>query len=332
MRYFVYCIPLPVSLDRYKLGQLYMVAKTTMENTKSSDDGFEILKNEPYTRTLPSGAEESGIYTFKKLHLNKMVPKAVAGLIPKKGLKMEETCYNAFPHTVTSYYNPGYPDKFQMAVETFVYPADRHAKYTEDFALPDDVRGCIPEGFKEDAAGVNKKDKTQGVITKVYVNVREPIELSKKDIRKAKKEGKELPTHADIKAVAKENEVFCVVYKILKIHTQFPGQKIIENFLGGKFANIFGNTHKKLMCWWDDWKGMTIEDIHKLEGDAQRFVNDKIATQGDACSDADDEDGGDADADPDDEDEHKHEHEHEHEAHAEDGAKGGQDVVAEDDE
>lgn len=331
MRYFVYAIPLPFSIEKYKLGQLYMVARSTLEeSSKKSSDGFEILKNEPYTRKLPSGQEESGIYTFKILHLSKMVPKAVANLIPKKGLKMEETCYNAFPHTITSYHNPGYPDKLAMSVETWVYSAAKNASYSEAFDLPDDVRKSIPETFtlekkdkesmkKEKEALKERKDTDDisklefaeakgGVIERVYCDVTQPLKIDKKKEAKerklAAKENKEPPKalsegplKADIKRISKENNGdHCVVYKILKVHTAFPGEKLIESILGKKMESIFTETHKKCCIWWDEWKDMTMEDIKKMENDAAETLKRSIAER-EAAGDKDDDDDDDGDDD-----------------------------------
>lgn len=303
MRYVVYAIPLPYSIEKYRLGQLYMVARATVEATTSkSADGFEVLKNEPYKRTLPSGKEEEGIYTFKIMHLSRMVPKAIAAFIPKKGLKMEETCYNAFPHTITTYHNPGYPDKLAMSVETWVYPAEKNAKYSKTaFTLPEEVRASIPASFtlekkgkdekkadlkavKEQQAidGMNRLEFVEakgGVIERIYCDVSTPLAIDKKkearEKRNAKKDGREFtPTDpeaqkADIKRISAENGgEHCIVYKILKIHTAFPGEKLIEGFLARKMERVFTETHKKSCLWWDQWKNMTPEDIKKVEEDA----------------------------------------------------------------
>lgn len=55
MRYYVFAIPFP-SRSKYKLGQLYMVARSTLEeSSKKSSDGFEILK---MSRTLAHSPQD----------------------------------------------------------------------------------------------------------------------------------------------------------------------------------------------------------------------------------------------------------------------------------
>ena len=43
-----YRIPLPLSVDEYKIAQLYMIAKKSREESKGAESGVEILVNEPY--------------------------------------------------------------------------------------------------------------------------------------------------------------------------------------------------------------------------------------------------------------------------------------------
>lgn len=69
-------IPLPVSVEEYKVAQLYMVAQASRDNT-GGGEGVEVLKNEPYDNTDGhlGRAEYSGVeiprnkgqYTLKKV-------------------------------------------------------------------------------------------------------------------------------------------------------------------------------------------------------------------------------------------------------------------------
>lgn len=69
-------IPLPVTVEEYKVAQLYMVAQASRDNT-GGGEGVEVLKNEPYdntdghlTRAEFSNVEiprNKGQYTLKKV-------------------------------------------------------------------------------------------------------------------------------------------------------------------------------------------------------------------------------------------------------------------------
>ncbi|XP_035709976.1 phosphatidylinositol transfer protein alpha isoform-like [Folsomia candida] len=65
-------IPMPMTLDEYRRGQVYSVAETAKRET-GGGDGIEIITNEPFEEVaLPSGVIlGAGQYTLKKYHINK---------------------------------------------------------------------------------------------------------------------------------------------------------------------------------------------------------------------------------------------------------------------
>lgn len=87
-----YRIPLPLSVEEYKIAQLYMIAvsgsltlaphqhshflsvfpsqKKSREESQGTDCGVEIIQNEPYT----GGPGGSGQYTYKIYHVGKHLP------------------------------------------------------------------------------------------------------------------------------------------------------------------------------------------------------------------------------------------------------------------
>ena len=62
-----YRIPLPMSVEEYRIAQLYMIAKKSKQESKGAESGsgVEILVNEPYTDGPGSGDKKSGQYTHK---------------------------------------------------------------------------------------------------------------------------------------------------------------------------------------------------------------------------------------------------------------------------
>lgn len=50
-----YRIPMPMSVEEYRVAQRYMVAKKSLEDSSKGDGGVEILENEPYENG-PGGA------------------------------------------------------------------------------------------------------------------------------------------------------------------------------------------------------------------------------------------------------------------------------------
>ena len=62
-----YRIPLPMSVEEYRIAQLYMIAKKSKQESKGAESGsgVEILVNEPYSDGPGAGGQQSGQYTHK---------------------------------------------------------------------------------------------------------------------------------------------------------------------------------------------------------------------------------------------------------------------------
>jgi hypothetical protein len=56
-----YRIPLPLSLEEYRIAQLYMIQKKSREESEGEESGVKIIENRPYA----DGPFGSGQYTYK---------------------------------------------------------------------------------------------------------------------------------------------------------------------------------------------------------------------------------------------------------------------------
>ena len=113
-----YRIPLPMTVEEYRIAQLYMIAKKSREESKvtdkdlptryqflfsqGSESGVEILVNEPYTDG-PGGA---GQFTHKIYHVGSHLPGWFKSLLPKSVLTVEEEAWNSYPYTKTRFKCP----------------------------------------------------------------------------------------------------------------------------------------------------------------------------------------------------------------------------------
>ena len=66
-----YRIPLPLTVEEYRIAQLYMIAKKSSQESKGADSGsgVEILVNEPYYEE--DGEKEKGQFTHKVYHIGR---------------------------------------------------------------------------------------------------------------------------------------------------------------------------------------------------------------------------------------------------------------------
>lgn len=153
-----YRIPLPLTVEEYRIAQLYMIQvgceprdsnkpgltlshialqKKSREESSGEGSGVEIIVNEPYT----DGPGGNGQYTHKIFHVGSHLPGIrfkfmsctfdyysyftagwLKALLPKSAFIVEEKAWNAYPYTRTRYTCP-FVEKFSLDIET-VYKED----------------------------------------------------------------------------------------------------------------------------------------------------------------------------------------------------------------
>lgn len=90
-------IPVPVTVEEYKIAQLYMIQKKSIQETKGPNTGVEILKNEPFENEEMG----KGHYTKKIYHIGTHIPSWIKALLPKSAFIVEEEAWNCYPVTKT---------------------------------------------------------------------------------------------------------------------------------------------------------------------------------------------------------------------------------------
>lgn len=110
-------VVMPLSLEEYQIGQMYMVMKLQQQST-TGDEGIEVLENRPFE----DDEFGRGQYTYKVYRLQSKVPSWLKKLAPANALILEEEAWNAFPKCKTVLKCP-YFTKFTVTVET-IHVAD----------------------------------------------------------------------------------------------------------------------------------------------------------------------------------------------------------------
>jgi hypothetical protein len=113
-----YRILMPLSVEEYKIAQLYMVAKFSRERTKKGE-GVEILVNEPF-----ENENGKGQFTHKIIHLGSHLPGWVKSLIPASMSQVEEKAWNAYPYVKNVYTCPFFGERFSIVSETRYFDDD----------------------------------------------------------------------------------------------------------------------------------------------------------------------------------------------------------------
>ncbi|XP_026995466.1 membrane-associated phosphatidylinositol transfer protein 2 isoform X3 [Tachysurus fulvidraco] len=270
-----YRIPMPMSVEEYRIAQLYMIQKKSREESEGEGSGVEILENRPYT----DGPGGSGQYTHKVYHIGQHIPSWFRSILPKAALRVEEESWNAYPYTRTRYTCP-FVEKFSIDIETYykpdtgnqnnVFNLSSAEKRQRDIDPIDIVKDVIAphEYLAEEDPKLYKSVKTQ----------RGP--LSDNWIQEISLNPGMMP-------------VMCA-YKLCKVEFRYWGmQSKIERFIHDVgLRKVMVRAHRQAWCWQDEWYGLTMEDIRQLELETQLALAKKMAQY--SCN----EDGGEGNNSP----------------------------------
>merc|ERR1712232_157983 len=242
MKLIEYRVPMPITCEEYRIGQLYAVAKASNQETTDSQ-GVEVLVNEPYEKD-----GEKGQYTHKIYYLGNKVPGWVAAI----ALKIEEKAWNAFPHCRTELTNPFMGARFTYTVDTYHFDNDR--------------------GEQENAHNLDKAQlklrtvKTLDLVDPIPDSPDPTTFVSEKTGKGKLEKG----------WIQKEPVVMCA-YKLITVDFKYFGiQNKMENFILSFQDNIIAKFHRQLFCWIDEWFGMSMDDIRAYEDKLAQEMKERM--------------------------------------------------------
>ncbi|XP_023576282.1 membrane-associated phosphatidylinositol transfer protein 2 isoform X1 [Octodon degus] len=253
-----YRIPLPMTVEEYRIAQLYMIQKKSRNETYGEGSGVEILENRPYT----DGPGGSGQYTHKVYHVGMHIPGWFRSILPKAALRVVEESWNAYPYTRTRFTCP-FVEKFSIDIETF---------YKTDAGDSPDVFSLSP---------VEKSQLTTDVID----IVKDPVPPSEykteedpKLFQSAKTRRGPLSENWREECAGRRLPIMCA-YKLCKVEFRYWGmQSKIERFIHDTgLRRVMVRAHRQAWCWQDEWYGLSMEDIRELEREAQLMLSRKMA-------------------------------------------------------
>jgi len=245
---------LPLTIEEYQVGQLYSVAKRSEQET-SGGEGVEVVKNEPY-----EDANSKGQYTEKIYHLGSRLPGWVKAFIPGNALKLEEKAWNAYPYCKTVLRSPWMGDSFTFIIES------RHA---EDNGKQENIHNLPPDALKNrEVDFIDITDKIED--KKQYKKEEDPV------LVRSEKAGRGPLTEG-----WKEKTPLMCCYKLVTAEFKMWGlQGKVESFLMKFERDLFFNFHRQVYCWLDEWFGMTMEDIRKIEDKTKQDLDEKLKEGG----------------------------------------------------
>ncbi|EFA83257.1 phosphatidylinositol transfer protein [Heterostelium album PN500] len=249
-----YRIPLPITVDEYKIAQLYMVAKVSRNHT-SNGEGVEIIENKPFTEGALTGQ-----FTHKIFHLASRLPTWLKAIAPTS-LQVEEKAWNAYPYCKTQYACPFLGDRFSISIET---------RYTQDAGTQENCLNLQPEEL-----AVREVD-----FVDIAYDPIDPIKYKPEEdpaLFVSQKTGRGKLSRDWMKNTS---PVMCS-YKVCKVEFKYWGfQTKVEQFIQrAAIRDILFMGHRQVFCWMDEWFGMDMNDIRKIEDDTKRELQDLIKNQ-----------------------------------------------------
>uniref|UniRef100_H2YT64 Phosphatidylinositol transfer protein N-terminal domain-containing protein n=1 Tax=Ciona savignyi TaxID=51511 RepID=H2YT64_CIOSA len=259
---------LPLTVEEYQIAQLWSVAEAS-KNETGGGEGIQVLNNEPYTKKLDDGTMESGQYTNKEYHFASRVPGFIRLLAPRGSLSASERAWNAYPYCKTEFKNPDYmKDDFEIVIRSI---------HKDDLGDSENVHNLSAKELKE-----------REVITIDIANdpvrpsdYQEEFDPSKFRSKKAER-GPFGPNWIE-KLRPGENiprPAYMCAYKLVSVKFKWFGfQNRIEKFIQGQERRLFTNFHRQVVCWMDNYHGLTMVDIRRIEDEIKEEL-DRIRSQG----------------------------------------------------
>ncbi|CAF3899528.1 unnamed protein product [Rotaria sp. Silwood2] len=252
-----YRIPVPMSVDEYRIAQLYMIVKKSREETNAPGSGVEIIRNEPYT----NGPGGNGQYTFKIYHIERHLPAWFKAILPANAMKIEEEAWNAYPYTKTRYRCP-FIERFVLEVETC---------YQADFGTQDNIFNLKAQELEQ---------RTVEFLDIVHSQPLADIATENPALFHSEKTARG-PLASDwfeqMKKNARKESIMCA-YKLCRVEFRYWGmQSRCERFIHEiALRKTILRAHRQAWCWQDEYQGLTLADIRRLEDETQRELNKRM--------------------------------------------------------
>ncbi|VVC93874.1 unnamed protein product [Leptidea sinapis] len=271
-----YRIPLPLTVEEYRIAQLYMIAKKSREESSGEGSGVEIIVNEPYE----DGPGGKGQYTQKIYHVGSHLPGWFKSLLPKSALTVSEEAWNAYPYTKTKYTCP-FVEKFSLEIETYYFDDNGHQDNVFKLSGSDLKNRVVDliDVVKDQLYGADYiKEEDPKLFVSQKCN-RGPLTDNWLEDYWKEVQGKPQP-------LPNGKSLMCA-YKLCRVEFRYWGmQTKLEKFIHDvALRKTMLRAHRQVWAWQDEWHGLTMEDIREIERQTQLAL--KMKMSGETCDDAD---------------------------------------------
>lgn len=239
---------MPLTVDEYKIGQLYMVNKHSCEQSEGGE-GVEVVRNEPETHPQHG----LGQVTEKRIYLNSKLPSWVRAFVPRI-FYVTEKAWNFYPYTITEYSVSLLP-KFSIRIET---------RFENNNGENNNVFGDDPTP----AERVSFLDILSDPIPEKHYKTSEDLSqwTSEKTGRGPLVEGWRQDTQP----------IMCSYKRVQCSFEVYGFQGRTEDFIHRTIRDILLVGHRQAVAWIDEWHGMSLQEVRKYERQQQEQTNKKL--------------------------------------------------------
>ncbi|XP_023677891.1 cytoplasmic phosphatidylinositol transfer protein 1-like isoform X2 [Paramormyrops kingsleyae] len=244
-----YRICMPLTVEEYRVGQLYTISKHSHEESDKGE-GVEVVRNEPHLDPVHG----EGQITEKRVHLSSKLPSWARALVPRI-FYITEKAWNYYPYTITEYTCSFLP-KFSIHIET---------KYEDNCGSSENIFGQEKSGC----------DLEVDFLDIAHDKIPERHYESSEDLRcfSSTKTGRG-PLKEDWKETSQP--IMCS-YKLVGVKFEVWGlQTRVEQFVHKVIRDILLVGHRQAFAWVDEWYAMTLEDVRNFETQMHKATNQKL--------------------------------------------------------
>ncbi|XP_031563320.1 cytoplasmic phosphatidylinositol transfer protein 1-like [Actinia tenebrosa] len=246
-----YRISMPLSVEEYRIGQLYMINRHSNEQSDTGE-GIHVVKNEE----CEDEKYGKGRLTEKRIYLSSRLPTWVRSYIPNLFYVVEKA-WNFYPFTITEYYCSFLP-RFSVKIET---------KYLDD-------NGCTDNCFD---LGKDSLDSREVIHVDIaYDTFPEKYYVPEEDCRTFKSK---VTGRGPLEPGWQETHqpIMCS-YKLVNVTFDVWGlSQRVESYVHKCVQDILLVGHRQAFAWIDLWYEMNFEDVREYEKEMQQKTNDKVA-------------------------------------------------------
>ncbi|KAK3551243.1 hypothetical protein QTP70_013985 [Hemibagrus guttatus] len=290
-----YRICMPLTVEEYRIGQLYMINKHSHEQSEGGD-GVEVIRNELDTHPKYG----SGQVTEKRIYLSSKLPSWMKKFVPMI-FYVTEKAWNFYPYTITEYTCSFLP-KLSIKIETHFennngsndnLPIQPHAVPSLSFS-PRFHPGCCKRHLlrRRAKAALPVLPLWLALNCEVFEDKPTPKDnvwfldiLSDPVPDKYYKKDEDLSNWVSdrtgrgplVDGWRQNTMPIMCSYKRVQCSFEVYGlQGRTEEFIHRNIRDILLVGHRQAVAWIDEWHGMSLEEVREFEKQLQQETNQKM--------------------------------------------------------